>query len=164
MTDVSLVKLPSDECNWILLMISQHWFRYWLGAVRQQAITWANVDPDLCRHMTSLGPNELIIYDMSCYLYPAVMIILMIDYTFSNNFSYSFWHFLLDFSEFHSVELVLYIELNRIDSITGPVEPPYTLRNTQVLGPVPCKKKKALTHWGLVTPYGDGDLGQHWFR
>ena len=29
------------------------------GAVRQQAITWANVDPDRCRHMASLGPNEL---------------------------------------------------------------------------------------------------------
>ena len=25
----------------------------------QQAITWANVDPDLCRHMASLGQNEL---------------------------------------------------------------------------------------------------------
>ena len=22
----------------------------------------------------------------------------------------------------------------------------------------------SLTHWGLVTPYGIGDLGQHWFR
>ena len=21
-----------------------------------------------------------------------------------------------------------------------------------------------LTHWGLVTPYGVEDLGQHWFR
>ena len=21
-----------------------------------------------------------------------------------------------------------------------------------------------LTHWGLVTPYSSGDLGQHWFR
>ena len=29
------------------------------GAVRQQAITWANVDPDPCRHMASLGHNEL---------------------------------------------------------------------------------------------------------
>ena len=28
-------------------------------AVRQQAITWANVDPDLCCHMASLGPSEL---------------------------------------------------------------------------------------------------------
>ena len=37
-------------------MINQHWF---IGAVRQQAITWANVDPDLCRHMVSLGHNEL---------------------------------------------------------------------------------------------------------
>ena len=22
----------------------------------------------------------------------------------------------------------------------------------------------SLTHWGLVAPYGVGDLGQHWFR
>ena len=40
-------------------MISQHWFRWWLGAVRQQAITWASVDADLCRQMASLGLNEL---------------------------------------------------------------------------------------------------------
>ena len=26
----------------------------------QQAIAWANVDPDLCRHTVSLDPNELI--------------------------------------------------------------------------------------------------------
>ena len=32
-----------------------------LGAVRQQAITWANVHPDLCRHMVSLGQNELMV-------------------------------------------------------------------------------------------------------
>ena len=42
------------------MMIYQNWFRQWLGAVRQQAITWANVDPDLCRHMVSVGHNELI--------------------------------------------------------------------------------------------------------
>ena len=40
-------------------MISQHWFRWWLGAIRQQAITWTNVDTDPCRHMVSLGHNEL---------------------------------------------------------------------------------------------------------
>ena len=54
------VKLPSSECNWNLLMTSQHWFRWWLGAFRQQNITSANVDPDLCHHMVSLGHNELI--------------------------------------------------------------------------------------------------------
>ena len=26
------------------------------------------------------------------------------------------------------------------------------------------KKKEILTHCGLVTPYGDTDLGQHWRR
>ena len=41
------------------LMISQHMVRLWLSAVRQQAITWNKVDPDLCRHMASLGHNEL---------------------------------------------------------------------------------------------------------
>ena len=30
-----------------------------IGAVRQQAITWVNVDLVLCRHMASLGHNEL---------------------------------------------------------------------------------------------------------
>ena len=30
-----------------------------VGAIRQQAITWTNVDPDLCRYMASLGDNEL---------------------------------------------------------------------------------------------------------
>ena len=28
-------------------------------AVRQQAITWANIDLDLCRHMASLSLSEL---------------------------------------------------------------------------------------------------------
>ena len=40
-------------------MMSQHWFRQWLGAVRQQAISGAIVNPDLCRHKASLGHNEL---------------------------------------------------------------------------------------------------------
>ena len=30
----------------------------WLGAVKQQAITWAKVDRGLCRHMESLGYND----------------------------------------------------------------------------------------------------------
>ena len=51
--------MPSDECYGTLLMISQHCFRWWLGAVRHHAISWTNVDPDLCHHMTSLGCNEL---------------------------------------------------------------------------------------------------------
>ena len=40
-------------------MISQHWFRSWLGAVRQQAIIWANVNQVLWHHTASLGHNEL---------------------------------------------------------------------------------------------------------
>ena len=39
--------------------VSQHCFRQWPGAIRQQAITWAKVDPDLCCHMALLGHNDL---------------------------------------------------------------------------------------------------------
>ena len=58
---VSLVKLPLTKCQWASLMICQNRFRLWFGAARQQAITWTNVDnvDDLCRHMVSLGDNEL---------------------------------------------------------------------------------------------------------
>ena len=40
--EIALMWMPQN-----LLLISHHWFRFWLGAVKQQAITWANVDPDL---------------------------------------------------------------------------------------------------------------------
>ena len=52
------VKLPSAECSKTSLMISQHWFRWWLSAIRQQAITWTIADRDLCHHMTSLSHKE----------------------------------------------------------------------------------------------------------
>ena len=45
------VKLSSGDCHRTLLMITQHCFRWWLGAVRHQAITWAIVDPDLSEVM-----------------------------------------------------------------------------------------------------------------
>ena len=38
-------------------MFSQHWFKQWLGAVRQQAIKWANDNPILCRYMALLDHN-----------------------------------------------------------------------------------------------------------
>ena len=40
---------------------AQCWYNQWLGANRQQAITWSSVDPDQWCKMTSLGQNELII-------------------------------------------------------------------------------------------------------
>ena len=44
------------------LMISQHWFRQWLRAVRQQAITWSNVEPyiyvAISQSVNSLRPSD----------------------------------------------------------------------------------------------------------
>ena len=56
---VSLKELPSLKCHWILLVISQHWIKWGIGTVRQLTITWANVNPDLCRNVASPGQNEL---------------------------------------------------------------------------------------------------------
>ena len=40
-----LMMMPSYECQGTLLMISQHWLRWWLSAVREQGITWAIYAP-----------------------------------------------------------------------------------------------------------------------
>ena len=85
------VKLFSGDWRRSLLMISQHWFRQWLGAVRQQAITWTSVDQDLQRHMASFGPSELTwwalrypaLCTISCMLYniqPLYYIIYVVIY------------------------------------------------------------------------------------
>ena len=44
MAEVYLEKLVWNKCRWISLIVSLHWFRQWLGAVRQHAITWVNLD------------------------------------------------------------------------------------------------------------------------
>ena len=38
------VKLPSCDCHRTLLMMRQNWFRQWFDCIKQQAITWTNVD------------------------------------------------------------------------------------------------------------------------
>ena len=58
MVEVSLIKLHSDSYHWASLKKSQHWYRLWLGAVRQQAMIWSKVDWDPCRHSASLSYDE----------------------------------------------------------------------------------------------------------
>ena len=56
MAGVSPVKLPSDECHWTSVNIGSGQLVQVMG---HQAITWASVDQDPCRHMASSGSNEL---------------------------------------------------------------------------------------------------------
>ena len=58
MTDVSHVKQPLDESHWTSRVISQPWFRQLPGAVRQQAFSWTDVDPELCRHKVSIDHKD----------------------------------------------------------------------------------------------------------
>ena len=55
------------------------------GAVRQQAITWAKVDPDLCRHMASLGPNELKLIPLKWLAHLLEYSLLLYDYNSTAN-------------------------------------------------------------------------------
>ena len=57
--EVFIVKFHSGKCHWPSLMPSQHWFGWWL-TTRQQATTWAKVDPDFCCHVAPLGKNEVV--------------------------------------------------------------------------------------------------------
>ena len=44
---------------WLWVQMSQHWFRWWIGAIKNQAITWANFGSNVYRHMASLGHHQL---------------------------------------------------------------------------------------------------------
>ena len=46
--------------GWMSTIPSQHCFGKWICIIRQQAITLANVEPDIYRHMASLNHSELI--------------------------------------------------------------------------------------------------------
>ena len=46
------------ECHRTLLMITQQWFRQWLGPSGNMPYTWTNVGPNLCHNMASQGHND----------------------------------------------------------------------------------------------------------
>ena len=50
-----------SKCPETKFVQEKTWVRYGLGAVRQQAITWASVDPKLHHHMASLGQKLIYI-------------------------------------------------------------------------------------------------------
>ena len=39
-------------------IIRKNWFRQYIGAINQQAMTWANADLNLCHHMASQGHDD----------------------------------------------------------------------------------------------------------
>ena len=49
-------------------MISQYWFRWWLGAIRHQAITRANIDSDLCLLCCVIRPQWVKSWIQPCQL------------------------------------------------------------------------------------------------
>ena len=53
------MELLTYEWHRTVLMASQYLFIWWLGAVRQQVITWTNVDQVLWHHIASLRHNYI---------------------------------------------------------------------------------------------------------
>ena len=73
------------RCHSTSLTISQLWFKWWLGAVRQQAIAWANVD-SWARSLSSYGikrpqcvytPQDTIFHMFDSYFYICKHLILI---------------------------------------------------------------------------------------
>ena len=95
------VRLSSGECHRTPPMISQHWFRKWLAAVKQQDIRF-NIDQVLWCHVTSSGLKEL------TYLPLDKMATTISQTIFSNDFSWMksfvFW-FKFHWSVFLGVQL-----------------------------------------------------------
>ena len=70
-------KLVLGEYHITSLMRSQHCFRYFRDSMRYHAITWANVDPEIWRHVTLLGHNALMMIMVAnchqCTQWPAIL-------------------------------------------------------------------------------------------
>ena len=61
---------------------------------RQKPITWSNLDPDLCRHLASLGHNEfMLLYDITLVLHHKDK-----SYMFLNTFRHYFENILTNFN------------------------------------------------------------------
>ena len=63
------ILFTSCEIKWVPqspLAMCQHWLKWWIGAAKQQAITLANVCPDIGRNMASLGHIGLK-FSSQCY-------------------------------------------------------------------------------------------------
>ena len=86
------MKLLTSKCYRTLLMKCHHWFRWWLGAVRQQAINWTNIDHDLCHHMASQGFNELTDH-MTFFVHGYLLCYLQLLYQYYNYVTYCVWTF-----------------------------------------------------------------------
>ena len=65
---IDTLSIPLKLHSKTSLMISQHWTRWWLSAIRQQAITWTNVDQVVWWHIALFINNipwwndELMLY------------------------------------------------------------------------------------------------------
>ena len=49
--------MPQNPLTKSIKKSMQHWFRWWLGATKQEAVTWVSVDQDLRHHKMSPGHN-----------------------------------------------------------------------------------------------------------
>ena len=132
------MRLLSWKCHTNPLMVGQHWFRYWLGLVRQQAITWANVDPKRCHRMVSWN------FTWCMWWAP------MLTCRQRNAQKQTLGKFCLQYDDCHFRKM----HLNMSSAKYQPF----------------CWGLNVFMHWGrltycgLMTPYGDRDLGQHWLR
>ena len=69
--------------HWQQVNFSQHWVRWWLGAIRPPSITWASVDPVLCRHVPC-GVTRPQWVKLACFMVHVYMYLLVWRYNMYN--------------------------------------------------------------------------------
>ena len=82
----SLWRHRNDKTSWWSVNIGSG--NEWLGAIRQQGITQANIDSDICHHMASLNHSELYKNYSLIELFPDESV-----YNKSNNYRYCVLYF-----------------------------------------------------------------------
>ena len=85
---IAPVKLFTGEYHVILLMISHHRCRKCHGVVKQQAITRANVDLDLCLKSRRMSIGRGFEHYVSCLLFFIVILIHLFHPFYISSFSY----------------------------------------------------------------------------
>ena len=143
------------------MIISHYWLRYCLGAVRQQAIAWANVELVLHHHKTSLSHNELIFtdttrayLDIACFLFQSQL----------------FEGFEEDDSTFGTVTLVPRKSIKRLvlrssnnslleDTTTSPNQS-YSQLDSDLVSPVPAHQAVRQSSSERWVPWGSSSVSQ----
>ena len=162
-------------------MRNQHRSKLWLGVVGKQAISWANIDANLCRHMASLGCTEFCVTKLRIVGNLCNELSFFLDYSIKHfhigelNPKYNKQHNSGDWKLYLLQHLYIMISCHTIEQLHSLVDWSimlfellcyyawgFLIFNLLALKGFNCLM--GLTHWDRVTHNCVGEMGYYWFR